>query len=95
MGNASEVDYTILILKAIAEYIRYRSPEAKAKLISFTYKTLVIEFSGSFCNTCNIQSYFEDYIYELKRLTDCFTVEISQTKSLEMNKFEVKYEVLS
>jgi hypothetical protein len=40
------------VLKAIDEYNKYRSPEAKAKPIKINEKELVIDFEGSFCQTC-------------------------------------------
>lgn len=50
-----------VLLDAIEEYNRYRSPEAKAKLISISGDTFKIEFTGSFCYTCGFYDYFEDY----------------------------------
>jgi len=84
-----------LISKAISEYNRYRSPEAKARLVSFGDKKLTIEFSGSFCYTCGLEAYFEDFIYELKRLSDKFILDIKQTTQTGPDRFEVLYEVTS
>ncbi|NIP40038.1 MAG: hypothetical protein GTN39_00810 [Candidatus Aenigmarchaeota archaeon] len=49
------------IEKSVEEFNKYRSPEAKAKLISVGKESLEIEFTGSFCETCGFYDYFEDF----------------------------------
>jgi hypothetical protein len=56
------------VLKAIEEYNKYRSPEAK--LVKISEKELVLDFEGSFCRTCGVSDYLEDFIYELQKLVD-------------------------
>lgn len=59
------------VLKAIEEYNKYRSPEAKAKPVKISEKELVLDFEGSFCRrTCGVADYLEDFIYELQRLVN-------------------------
>lgn len=50
-----------IVEAAIAEYNRYRSPEAEARLLSIFDGKIKIEFSGSMCLTCGFYDYFEDY----------------------------------
>jgi len=45
----------------INEYNRYRSPEANARLVSIGKRSFEIEFSGTFCYTCGIYDYFDDF----------------------------------
>jgi hypothetical protein len=55
-GMISEV-----IAKAVKDFNKYRYPEAKAKLISLSKKSLKIEFTGPFCTTCGFYDYFDDF----------------------------------
>jgi len=57
-----------LIDKAIEEYNKYRSPEAKARLVYYQKDKFLVEFSGYFCLTCGYYDYFEDLIYFLKEM---------------------------
>lgn len=50
-----------LIFNAIEEFNKYRVPEVKAKLISFKGGTFLVEFTGSFCETCGFYDYFDDF----------------------------------
>jgi len=77
-------------LKAIEEYNKYRSPEAKAKLVKISDKELVVDFEGSFCRTCGVVDYLEDFIYELKELTDV-KVKIESFKERGHETIRVKY----
>jgi len=49
------------VTKGIEQFNKYRSPEAKAKLISLNSKSFKIEFTGSFCRTCGFNDYFDDF----------------------------------
>ena len=53
------------IKKGIAEYNKYRSPEAKAELLKIGKDTIIVKFTGSYCRTCGVYDYFEDLIYDL------------------------------
>lgn len=59
-----------IVVRAIDEYNRYRSPEAKAKLVEVSGREIVLEFEGSFCRSCGVYDYLEDFIYELQRFAD-------------------------
>ncbi len=45
---------------AIRKFNKYRSPEAKAKLLSLDDKEIVVDLSGTFCQTCGFYDYFDD-----------------------------------
>jgi hypothetical protein len=85
MGNLEEA-----VLKAVDEYNKYRSPEAKAKLIEIREEELTIDFEGTFCWTCGVYDYFEDFMYELKELID-LNIEVLSFKEYEPGKFRVRY----
>ncbi|WFO76380.1 hypothetical protein J4526_07735 [Desulfurococcaceae archaeon MEX13E-LK6-19] len=58
--------------KAIEIYNRYRSPEAIAELVDFKENgeeaVVAVRFSGSFCSTCGVRDWVEDYAYTLEEL---------------------------
>lgn len=92
MVSPSRVDLKEHILKAIASYNRYRSPEAVAKLVKLEKDKFIIEFSGPFCLGCGASDYFEDFIYELKDQNH--QVKIEQFKRTGQQSYEVEYIVL-
>jgi hypothetical protein len=78
------------ILKAVDKYNKYRSPEARARLIEIWEGGLTIDFEGSFCWTCGVYDYFEDFIYELQELVD-LSIEVLSFREYEPGKIRVKY----
>ena len=46
--------------QAIAEYNRYREPEAKATLVEYSPSEFTVDFSGGFCRTCGYYDWLED-----------------------------------
>ena len=58
-------ELTKAVSKSLQTYNKYRSPEANAKLIKKEGSSIVVEFSGPFCDTCETYSYFEDLVIEL------------------------------
>jgi hypothetical protein len=91
MINLPKADLKELILKAVASYNKYRSPEAVAKLVKLHNKSFIIEFSGSFCLSCGVGDYFEDFVYELKNLNRQIKVAIKQFKQINPESYEVEY----
>lgn len=79
------------VLKAIDVYNKYRSPEAKATLVGVKNDGFVVDFEGSFCETCGVRDYFEDLIYELKGINGKIRVELEETKPTGQQKFRVSY----
>lgn len=79
--------------RAIEVYNRYRSQEATAKLLKLEKDSFIIEFEGSFCQSCGVQDYFEDFIYELEGLSSAIEIEIGEIEQTRPQSFEVKYVV--
>lgn len=79
-----------VVLKAIEEYNKFRSPEAKAKLVKISEKEIVLDFEGTFCRTCGVYDYFEDFIYELKKIADV-NLKIESFVEHKPEIFRVKY----
>ncbi len=91
MKSIASTDLSKLVLKTIEVYNRYRSPEATAKLLKLGKDGIIIEFEGSFCQSCGVQDYFEDFIYELKDLSSGVEVEIGEIEQTSPQSFKVQY----
>ncbi len=53
-----------LVVKAVEQYNKYRSPEATAEIVSVRDDVVEIDFRGPFCYTCGVLDWIEDLIYE-------------------------------
>jgi hypothetical protein len=83
-----------LVRKAVVFYNRYRSPEAFAKLVRVSPESVTVGFSGSFCYSCGVLDYVEDFVYEFKRLTGKFELKIGKIRQSMRESFEVDYEIV-
>ncbi len=79
--------------RTVALYNRYRSPEATAKLVLVTPELITVSFSGSFCYSCGVIDYLEDFIHELRLLTDKVELKIGKTRQTSPRSFEADYRV--
>ncbi|MGC8949053.1 MAG: hypothetical protein ACP5OK_06930 [Thermoprotei archaeon] len=70
------------IKEAIKNYNKYRAPESKAKILKIENNRLIVKFTGSFCETCGINSWIEDLKYEIEN----FDVNIELEKIIEPKK---------
>jgi hypothetical protein len=75
--------------------IAQKAAEATAKLVNVTLERVTIAFSGSFCYSCGVLDYFEDFIYEFKTLTDSVELKIEKTRQTSRRSFEVRYKIKS
>jgi hypothetical protein len=76
----------------LAEYNKFRSPEVTVKFLHCHDGKLELEFEGTFCNTCGFHDYFEDFIYEMKRLRS-IELNIDDIRESGFQKFIVIYSV--
>ena len=83
-----------LILKAIDVYNRYRSPEATATFVSIEKARIVIDFEGSFCLSCGVRDFFEDFIYELKMINNQLKIELTEINPVGSQSFRVYYKLI-
>ena len=90
LSQAELEDY---IRKAILLYNRFHSPEAIAKLVLVTPDVVTVSFSGSFCYSCGVMNYLEDFIHDLKILTDKVELKIGKTRQINPRSFEADYRV--
>ncbi|MCS7123864.1 MAG: hypothetical protein NZ932_00380 [Candidatus Bathyarchaeota archaeon] len=79
------------VVKAIDEYNKYRSPEARAKLVRLSGKELILDFEGSFCSSCGVYDYLEDFIYELQKFTTDVSFAIESFREYKPETIRVKY----
>jgi len=54
--------------RAIEYYNRYRAPESVARLVSIDGDKVIVRFEGSFCRTCGINDWVEDFKFILEDL---------------------------
>ncbi len=54
------------IEKSIQLYNKYRSPEATAQLIELSNDKMKIKLSGTYCETCGLYDWIEDFKYILE-----------------------------
>ncbi len=57
-----------LVKLAIKRYNRYRGAESQAKLLKIMGDTVVVAFEGSFCETCGINDWVDDFRYVIEDL---------------------------
>jgi hypothetical protein len=80
-----------LVLRTIKVYNRYRSPEAMAKLVAVEEDGFIIDFEGTFCTSCGVKDYFEDFIYELETINKKIKLKLAETKPTGTQSFRVRY----
>jgi hypothetical protein len=93
MTRIRSADLRDVVIGAIQVYNKYRSPDAKATLVRMKNDRFVVDFEGSFCESCSVREYIEDLIYELKGVNQKFRVELQETKAIGQNKFRANYKL--
>jgi len=89
----SQAELEELSRKTVTLYNRFRSPEAVAKIVIVTTENVTIAFSGSFCYSCGVIDYLEDFVHEFKMLTDKAELKIGKTRETNPRSFEADYRV--
>lgn len=80
-----------VVKKAIELYNRYRSPEAQAELVSVLGEEVVLVFRGSFCKTCGVLDWIEDFCYVVEDLgLEC---KLESATELEEGAWAAKFRV--
>lgn len=93
MAEIDSVHLKSLVLRTIDIYNKYRNPEGTAKLITVEKDGFTLDFEGSFCETCGVRDYFEDFIYELETINKTFKLELAETKPTGPQSFRVHYRI--
>jgi hypothetical protein len=84
-----------LVRKAVLLYNRYRSPEAVAKSVLVTPEVATLSITGSFCYSCGVLDYVEDFVHEFKLVTDKVELKVGKTRQTSPRSFEADYLVRS
>jgi hypothetical protein len=82
-----------LVRKTVALYNRFRSPEAFAKIVSVSPEMVTISFSGSFCYSCGVLDYIEDFVHEFKILTSKAELKVERSRQTSPRSFDADYRV--
>lgn len=83
-----------MVSRAITVYNKYRSPEATAKFVGSEKDGFFIEFEGPFCQSCCVNEYFEDFIYDLEDISSNQRAKIKSVESTGPHSFRVQYTVI-
>lgn len=89
----SQQDLEDVVRKTVLLYNRYKSPEATAKVVSVTPEKVTITYSGSFCYSCSVVDFLEDFVHDFKMLTDKAELKIDKTRQVNPRTFEADYKV--
>jgi len=89
----SELELQEVVRKTIVLYNRFRSPEAFAKVVIVTPENVTISFSGSFCYSCGVMDFLEDFVHEFRMFTDKAELKIDKTRQINPRTFEADYRV--
>ncbi len=89
----SETELDELVHKTVALYNRFHSPEAVTRIVTVTPYIITISFTGSFCYSCGVLDYLEDFIHEFKMFTDKVELKVGRTRQVNPRTFEADYKV--
>ncbi|MCS7386695.1 MAG: hypothetical protein NDF55_08200 [archaeon GB-1867-005] len=78
--------------EAAERYNKYRAPEAMIKLLSVKDNAIEALISGSFCRSCGLYDWIEDYKYELMDMIGT-QIEIVYIEQVNEESFKVKFKI--
>ena len=81
------------VAKAVSLYNRFHSPEATAKIVRVTLELVTVAFSGSFCYSCGVMDFLDDFARQFKILTDKAELKIDHTRHINLQTFEADFRV--
>ena len=62
-------------------------------MVIVTPDNVTIAFTGSFCYSCGVIDYLEDFVNEFKMLTGKAELKIGKTREINPRSFEADYRV--
>ena len=89
----AQLELEQLVRKTVALYNRFRSPEAFAKVVFVSPDLVTVSFSGSFCYSCGVLDYIEDFVHEFKILTSKAELKVDRSRQTSPRSFEADYKV--
>lgn len=91
--SISEPELEKVLQKTVLLYNHLKSPEVFTKIILKTPELVVLSFSGTFCFSCGILNYIEDFIRDFKALTSKAELKQVKLKELDSHTFQVFFQV--
>ncbi len=85
----SDSDLEALINRAISLYNRTHSPNAIAKLISFSPTLISIQFSGGFCTGCGTMEITEAFA-DLTKILSQGKTELKHNKTIQISPHTIQ-----
>jgi hypothetical protein len=85
----SDMDLEALVHRAISFYNRTHSPNAIAKLISFSPTLITVQFSGGFCTGCGTMEITEAFADQTKTLSQG-SIELKHNKTTQTNPHTIQ-----
>lgn len=82
-----------LLSRAVLLHNRLNSPRVFAKIVRAAPELVTILFSGSFCYSCGVLHYVEDFAKDFRVLTDKAELKAGKTREVSSNSFEADYTV--
>ena len=89
----SQPELEQLVRKTVVLYNRFRSPEAFAKIVYVSPELVTISFSGSFCYSCGVLDYIEDFVHEFKILSSKAELKVDRSRQVSPRSFEADYRI--
>jgi len=62
-----------------------------AKAVSVSPEVVTLSITGSFCYSCGVLDYVEDFVHEFKLLSDKVELKVGRTRQTNPRSFEVDY----
>ena len=75
---------------AVKGYNEKRSPEAAAAIVRLSGRSASVSFTGSFCHTCGVMDYFDDFVITAEELG--LNLRISDVREVSFEKYIAKFE---
>jgi len=79
------------VIRVIDLYNKFRSPEAVASLVKMDEETLHVSFKGSFCFTCGLNEWFEDFRLLLEE--HGINSKIHSIEQIDVDEFLVTFKI--
>ncbi len=79
-----------VLVRGVEEYNKYHRPEAFVQISQVSDRDFELLFRGPFCQSCGIQDYFDDFIYDLESVSMC-TASIAEAIWIGEDSYRVKF----
>ncbi len=91
--SISQFEIEKILEKTVLLYNRLKNPQIFAKTILITKELIAVSFSGTFCFSCGVLNYIEDFTHSFKALTAKAELKIIRIKEINPHSFEVYFDI--